>query len=72
MMKRKAVVDYGIDYGLHNMHGTAGLYYVSNPVSCIIIYGTVQCSSRLADRGEGLVIQFAEEKAFPHNIQLLG
>ena len=20
------------------MHGTAGLYYVSNPVSCIIIY----------------------------------
>ena len=39
MMKRKAVVDYGIDYGLHNMHGTAGLYYVSNPVSCIIIYG---------------------------------
>ena len=38
MMKRKAVVDYGIDYGLHNMHGTAGLYYVSNPVSCIIIY----------------------------------
>ena len=39
MMKRTAVVDYGIDYGLHNMHGTAGLYYVSNPVSCIIIYG---------------------------------
>ena len=38
-MKRKAVVDYGIDYGLHNMQGTAGLYYVSNPVSCIIIYG---------------------------------
>ena len=38
MMKRTAVVDYGIDYGLHNMHGTAGLYYVSNPVSCIIIY----------------------------------
>ena len=38
MMKRKAVVDYGIDYGLHNMQGTAGLYYVSNPVSCIIIY----------------------------------
>ena len=38
MMKRTAVVDYGIDYGLHNMHGTADLYYVSNPVSCIIIY----------------------------------
>ena len=41
MMKRAAVVDYGIDYGLHNMHGTAGLCYVSNPVSCIIIYARI-------------------------------
>ena len=56
MLKRKAVVDYGIDYGLHNMHGMAGLYYVSNPVSCIIIYAHAQCGVIKNQRDRGCII----------------
>ena len=59
-MKRKAVVDYGIDYGLHNMHGTAGLYYVSNPVSCIIIYDKIKSvRTRPAGPPKGREFSFA-------------
>ena len=69
MMKRKAVVDYGIDYGLHNMHGTAGLYYVSNPVSCIIRGGRprlrrcAEFRSRMtSDRGCGNMARAKEKQ----------